>query len=130
MQKKKSSKKSVKKSSKKPGKNEKVLKDESTLYAFVATFFSIFGFIIALLFWKDNDYVMFYAKQSLVLFIFAILVYLVNVVLFLIPIIGWGIMVVLHLVTIVLWVISWIYAMSGEIKELPIIGGFAKNFKL
>ncbi|MCX5704306.1 MAG: hypothetical protein NT066_07465, partial [Candidatus Omnitrophica bacterium] len=43
--------------------------DDSKLFAWLATFFLIIGFIIALVTKKDNKYVMFYAKQSLVIFI-------------------------------------------------------------
>ena len=43
--------------------------DDGKLFAFLAVLLSILGFIIALLAKKDNKYVMFYAKQSLVLFI-------------------------------------------------------------
>ena len=42
--------------------------------AFITVFFSIVGFLIAILAWKDDKYVMFYAKQSLVIFVFGVVV--------------------------------------------------------
>jgi len=30
----------------------------------------------------------------------------------------------------IVWVLSWIYALSGEKKEIPIVSGFAKKIKL
>ena len=98
------------------------LDDESKTYAFLATLLTIVGFILALLIKKDDKYVMFYAKQSLILFIGAIVV----VILGFIPIVGW----ILGVLWVVLWVFSWIYALSGEEKEVPLIGQFARNINL
>ena len=104
--------------------------DDSKLFAFLATFFSIIGFIIALLVKKEDDYVMFYAKQSLVLFIFAVLVGIVQMAISWIPIFGWIIGFGLQVIVLVLWVLTWIYALSGEKKETPFIGQYAKKIKL
>ncbi len=123
-------KKRVKKAS--SGKNMKVVNSnddgDSKLFAFIATFFGIIGFIIAFIFRRDNRYVMYYARQSLVLFIVSLVVVFLAKILIFIPIIGWGIMVVLYAFVIVLWVILWIYALSGEEKDAPFIGGLAKKF--
>ena len=51
-------KKSIKKQSKKSG--------DFKTQAFVATFLSIIGFVIAIVSWRKDNYVMFYAKQSLI----------------------------------------------------------------
>ena len=107
-----------KKQEKKPIKKE----DDSKLFAFLATFLSVLGFIIALLAKKDDKYVMFYAKQSLVIFI----AWIVAAVVSFIPIVGW----IVNLFVLVLWIFSWIYALSGKEKETPIIGQFAKSINL
>jgi uncharacterized membrane protein len=104
--------------------------DDRKVYAFLATFLSIIGFIIAILTKKDDKYVMFYAKQSLVIFIACIIVGVINSILVFIPIIGWAIMALLNLGLLVLWLLSWIYALSEEEKEVPIIGQYASKINL
>jgi len=104
----------------------KAKEDDTKLFAFLATFLSIVGFVIALLVKKDNKYVMHYAKQSLVVFIVSVIAWAVMI----IPIIGWIIGPLIYLFSIVLWLISWIYALSGEMKEVPIVGKYARDIKL
>jgi uncharacterized membrane protein len=96
--------------------------DDKKLYAFLATFLSIVGFIIALVAKKDDKYVMFYAKQSLVIFI----AWIIAAILSFIPVIGW----VLQVLVWILWLISWIYALSGEEKDIPVIGDLAQKLKI
>ena len=103
---------------------------DSKGYAFVATFFSIVGFIIALLAWRKDKYTMFYAKQSLVLFIVAIAVSILSTIVGWIPILGTIISVVLQIFMFVLWLLSWIYALSGEEKYVPIFGHYADKIDL
>jgi len=102
---------------KKSGKNS-----DATLFAFLATFLSILGFIIALLAKREDKYVMFYAKQSLVIFLGWVIVGIIAG----IPIIGF----LAFLFVAVIWVFSWIYALSGKEKEVPVIGQFASKFNL
>lgn len=101
---------------------------DSNIYAFIATFFSIIGFIVALIAWKKDKYVMFYAKQSLVLFIVYIIVYIVGLILVWIPILGWLVMAVLNITVLILWIMTWIYALSGKMKDVWLIGSYAKNW--
>ena len=96
--------------------------DDSKGFAFLTTFLSILGFIIALLAKKDDKYVMFYAKQSLVVFI----AWIIAAILSIVPVLGW----ILEVIVLVLWVISWVYALSGKEKEVPIIGKFARKFNI
>lgn len=113
--------------------------DDSKLFAFLAIFLSIIGFVIALVAKKDNKYVMHYAKQSLVLFIFGVAVWLVFLIIS-VPLtlltLGIGLVilapigVILWLAVFVLWLIGIIYSLSGEMKYLPVIGKFADKFKL
>ena len=104
----------------------KTKEDDTKLFAFLATFLSIVGFIIALLVKKDNKYVMHYAKQSLVVFV----VFIVSAAVMIIPIIGWIIGPIIYIIALVLWLISWIYALTGEMKEVPIVGKYARDIKL
>ncbi|MFH1326990.1 MAG: DUF4870 domain-containing protein [archaeon] len=110
-----------KRGSKKPVKKAKK-EDDTKLFAFLATFLSILGFIIALLAKKNDKYVMFYAKQSLVVFIAWIIASIVRF----IPVIGW----LLTLFVFVLWIFSWVYSLSGKMQNTPIIGQFANKINL
>lgn len=108
-------------------KNQVSKEDDSKLFAFLATFLSIIGFIIALVAKKENKYVMFYAKQSLVIFI----AYILAGIIFMIPLIGWFVLGPLaYLFVTIMWIISWVYALSGEQKEVPVLGKYAQKFNL
>ena len=115
------------KKSVKRGKSNK--KDDKILFAFLAAFLSIIGFVIALIAKKDDKYVMFHAKQSLVIFIVAVIVEIFHQIIVFIPIIGAVINVLLSIFVVALWLISWIYALSGEEKQVPVVGKYAKSFK-
>jgi uncharacterized membrane protein len=137
MPKKKVTKKSVKKSSKKSNKkvtnkktaksfNKKQSSSPSLLGAFIATFFSLIGAVISLLIWHKNEYVVFYAKQSLILFLIALVLSIFSGLVLWIPIIGWAIGAALQIFVIILWVLTWIYSLSGEKREIPFIRIFMK----
>lgn len=90
---------------------------------------AIVGYIIPLLFFvpmlaeKKSPFGMFHANQQLVLLIAAVLVQIVGTV---IPFIGWFIILPLGMVAvIVLAIIGIINAAKGEMKQLPIIGGYS-----
>jgi|SRR3989344_2932129 len=100
--------------------------DDTKLFAFLAVFLSIIGFIIALLAKKENRYVMFYAKQSLVLFLSYIIVYATQI----IPLIGKIIFTAGFVIMIILWIIALINSFSGEEKETPLIGQYANKINL
>jgi uncharacterized membrane protein len=106
------------------------LADDSKTFAFLATFLSIIGFVIALVTKKDDKYVMYYAKQSLVLFIAYVIIWIA---LFIIGLVTLGFGFILYpiawILLTILWIVSWVYALSGEMKPLPVIGKFADNFK-
>lgn len=103
--------------------------DDSKLFAFLAVLLSVIGFVIAYATKKDNKYVMYYAKQSLVLFIGWVILWVVTMVIGFIPFVGMLIYYVGHIGLLILWVMGIIYSLSGEMKEIPIVGSFAKNFK-
>jgi uncharacterized membrane protein len=104
--------------------------NDSKTYAFLATFFSIFGFIFAILTKKDDKYVMHYAKQSLVLFIAWVILAIIAGIFGRIPFIGWIISSVIYLLITILWIISWVYALSGKEQYVPVIGKFGDKFNL
>ena len=103
-------------------KTEDKSNSDSKTYAFLATFLSIVGFIIALVTKKEDKYVMHYAKQSLVLFIAWVILGIVSTILHFIPIVGWIISSLIYLLMTILWLLSWIYALSGKIQYVPVIG--------
>lgn len=112
-------------------KNTQLKKEENKkLFAFLATFLSIIGFVIALLAKREDRYVMFYAKQSLVIFIVGAVAGVLASILKIVPIIGSIIYFALWVITFVAWLLSWIYALSGEMKNVPIIGDYAKRIKI
>jgi len=100
--------------------------DDKKLFAFLATFFTIVGFIIALVAKREDKYVMFYAKHGLVLFIGSIAIGIVAW----IPIVGWITGPILWIFLVVLWVIAWINALSGKQKRTFIISDLADKIDL
>lgn len=79
-------------------------------------------FFIPLLAAKDSKFAMFHANQGLVLFLAAVAV---NIVGSIIPIIGWFLILPIGLLAItVLAIMGIINAAKGEMKPLPMIGGF------
>lgn len=90
---------------------------------------AIIGYIIPILFFiplvteaKDSVYAKFHANQQLILLIAAIGV---NVIGAIIPILGWFIILPLGTVAIFVFaIIGLINAAKGEMKELPLIGGY------
>lgn len=107
---------------KKKVRKKKSEKEEKRVRAFVTVFFSIVGFLIALILWRKDKYTMFYAGESLVLFIGVLIAFLVD----LIPVVGTIFWVFLG----ILWVITWIYALQGEQKKTWIVGDLAEKINL
>ncbi len=90
---------------------------------------AIIGYIIPILFFiplvtdaKNSPFAKFHANQQLILLIAAIAVNVIGAV---IPIIGWFLILPLGSIAIIVFAIMGIInAAKGEIKELPLIGGF------
>ena len=104
--------------------------DNKILFAFLATFLSIIGFIIAIVVKKDDKYVMYYAKQSLVIFIISIIAGILVSIFSILPVTGRLIGFALNIIVFVIWLLSWIYALSGKEKEIPIVSVYAKKINL
>ena len=116
----------AKKKVKKTNSNSKKKNNKSNdkiAFAFVATFLSIIGFLIAIIAKKDDKYVMFYAKQSLVLVVASVILSVVSWV----PILGWIAAIFGSIILVILWIIAWVNALSGKEKETPLIGQYAKK---
>ncbi|MFH1430901.1 MAG: DUF4870 domain-containing protein [Nanoarchaeota archaeon] len=111
--------------------NKSKKEDDKKLFAFLAVFLSIVGFIIALIARRSDRYIMFYAKESLVLFITWVALSIVGQTLI---ILSFGAMYfivqMIWVAVIVLWIIQIINAFSGQEKSTPIIGQFAKYINL
>ena len=103
--------------------------EDKKILAFLTTFLSIIGFILAIIFWKDNKYVMHYAKQSLVVFIVGAVLSAAASILEFIPIIGKLINFAAGIIILLAWIISWVYALSGEMKKVPVIGKWGRSFR-
>ena len=97
---------------------KRVDKDNRKIYAFISCFFTIIGFILAFVLWKNDKYVMYYAKHGLILFIGQVLIMILSPFLFFLSKILW-------VFWIILWVISWINSFSGEIKNTFLISDLA-----
>ena len=101
--------------------------DEGKLFAFLAYLLGIIGFIIVLVAKKDDEFAMFHAKQSLVLFLGWVAA---GIVAFLpIPFIHALLSWALYVLLLVLWIMGMINALSGQKKDLPIVGQIAAQFK-
>lgn len=101
-------------------------KSDSTLWAFLAYFLSIVGFVLVLALKKNDRFAMYHAKQSLALFIIYMIGY---VVLILIPILGWMVLTVWWLFGLIWSIMGIINALTGKTKPLPITGKLAEKFK-
>lgn len=106
------------------------LKDEKILYAWLATFLSIVGFVIAIIAKRDDEYVMYYAKHSLVIFIMGAVAGAISYLLGWIMIIGWIIKFALFIIIFIIWLLSWLYALEAEEKAIPIVTSWANKFNL
>jgi uncharacterized membrane protein len=98
---------------------------DSTLWAFLAYFLSIVGFILVLALKKKDKFAMYHAKQSLALFI----IYFAGYVILIVTVIGilllpfWGILM------LIMSILGIINALKGKTKPLPITGKLAAKFK-
>ncbi len=112
--------------------------EDGKIWAFLGMFLGLIGFVVVFLAKRENKYAMFYAKQSLVLFITSFVGWIVLLVLGLIlgavPILGiliTGLLsAVFYIFIFVLWIMGWIRALSGKEEYLPVIGKFADKFNL
>ena len=88
------------------------------------TYLSYLGllFLVPMLVKKDSPFAQFHAKQGLVLTI----AWFIGS--FLYPLFGLGVLV--HIALLVLSIMGLINVSKGEMKDLPIVGDFAKKFNI
>lgn len=127
------------KSEKAPAKAAASGSDDSKLFAVLAYLLGIIGFLIVLLAKREDKFAMYHAKQSLVISIIALIIWIpgsiIASIFFIIPIIGWVIggllwlvLMLLSLVLLVFVVIGIINAINMRETPLPIIGRFGEKF--
>jgi len=104
--------------------------DDSQGFAFLGVFLTVVGFLIVLLTRKDNKYAMYYAKQGLILFFGFLVAGAVNAIFGWIPVVGWVVSTACWIIMIVLWVMGLIYSLTGEEKEIWIIGELANKINV
>lgn len=109
-------------------KHDKSANDDRILFAFLATFLGLLGFLIAILMKRDDKYVMFYAKQSLVISVIGVVLSMLTSAMMFIPFLRYLVYVISSGILLVFWIFSWVNALSGIEKETPIIGNYAKHF--
>ncbi|MGV8086412.1 MAG: DUF4870 domain-containing protein [Candidatus Woesearchaeota archaeon] len=102
--------------------------DDSKLFAFLGILLMIVGYILIYFTRKNDRYAMHYAKQGLVIFIAVIVAMIAGWIFKFIPVIGELIQTVLWAIVLALWVVGLIYSLSGEKKEIPLIGELARKF--
>ena len=96
---------------------------DKIIFAWLAVFFTILGFLIAILLKKENRYVMFYAKQGLILFIGQVIIWLLSGILGKLIILFW-------IFWIILWAMAWINSLSGEQRKTWLIGELAEKINM
>lgn len=91
----------------------------------------MYFFPIGLIWWladdkmKKNNFAKFHLKQSIVLLIAWAIIYVAGSI---IPFIGWFIILPIGgILVFILWILGIINSASGNEKELPVIGQFAKK---
>ncbi len=107
----------------------KKISQESKTRAFLATFLSVVGFLIAIILWRKDKYVMFHAKQSLSVFLISIIFNLVGTVLILLPFFGYFLNFILSIGVMLIWFLSWINALNAEKKRIPLVSDLADYFE-
>lgn len=98
---------------------------EGRVWAFIAYWWILF--LVPLLGNKDNKFALFHGKQGLVLFAFAVVVWLLSY----IPVLGWFIIgPVGGILWFVLAIIGMVKALQGKYWKMPVLGDIAGNLKI
>jgi uncharacterized membrane protein len=82
--------------------------------------------LVPLLAKKDSPFCQFHAKQGLVLLVAWVIIGAVSI----IPILGWIIGILGSIFLFACFIIGILNALTGEIKELPLIGQYSSLFNL
>jgi uncharacterized membrane protein len=100
--------------------------DEGKVWAFISVLLGIVGFVMVILAKRENSYAMHYAKQGLVLSITSIIVWVGGF----LPLIGLAISTLGSIAIFILWIIGLVYSLSGQKKNIPIIGEYGKKINI
>ncbi len=99
--------------------------EEGKIWAFIGYWWILF--FVPLFGKKENKFALFHGKQGLVLFGFAVIVWLLSY----IPIIGWFIIgPVGTIIWIVFAIIGMIKALQGIYWKMPVLGDVAEKLKI
>lgn len=87
---------------------------------------TIIGLIIAYIMNREKQlgFATFHIKNMIGLCIIGVISFLVSFV----PIIGWLVGILINIAMVVLWLISFLAAINGERKELPIVGKYVNEY--
>lgn len=94
--------------------------DNSKVMAIVAYF--IF-FLPLLTEYKDNDFVKYHVKQSILILLVGVGIGVISS----IPVIGWIVGMLAWMALVILWVMGILNAASGKKQPLPLIGKYAEE---
>ena len=83
-------------------------------------------FVIPLLVAKDDAFVKYHVKQGIALFIAELVLMVVGMV----PFIGWILAPIGGILTLILAIIGIVNVLQGKEAELPVVGQYARNFKI
>ena len=103
---------------------------ESKFWAFLAYLLSVIGFVMILLLKKRDRFAMYHAKQSLVLFMAYVAVWVAVKIIGFVPFLGKLVAAILWIIIFVLWLTGIINALKGQEKPLPFIGRLAHKINL
>jgi uncharacterized membrane protein len=79
---------------------------------------------------RKNSLAGYHAKQAVTLLLVSIIVQIFGWLLIWIPILGWMIHFILNLIILIAWILGIVYAATGKMKPLPIIGKYAEQLKI
>ncbi|MCL1822263.1 MAG: hypothetical protein FWG22_05515 [Prolixibacteraceae bacterium] len=87
---------------------------------------TLIGWIIAFVInnSEKEELASYYIRQTLGIYLLGIACSIISV----IPIIGWIVGIVGSLVTFVFWIMSLIWAINGEMKPVPWLGGYFQDW--
>jgi uncharacterized membrane protein len=99
--------------------------DDGKLWAFIGYWWILF--LVPLLGKKENKFALFHGKQGMVLFVFAVLVWLLSY----IPVIGWFIIGPIgSIIWIILAIIGMVKSLQGKYWKMPVLGDIAEKIKI
>jgi uncharacterized membrane protein len=102
-----------------------VLEEDDKVFALLGAGLPLLGYVILLLAKRKTPYASFYGKQGVLVFIAWVVAAVAAWFFDFVPVVGELIGVVLWACVIVLWVVGIVNALSGEVKDLPVIGVYA-----